>query len=116
LPNIIRTIKSVGWDGQGMYHAFGRRGKYIGFWCESQKRPLGRTRRRWENIKMDLRDIWSFCMDWIDLVQDREQFRGLANTVINPGDRWLLMKASALWSYLLRSVMTFPHAKHFKQS
>jgi hypothetical protein len=38
------------------------------------KRPLGRPRRRWvENIKMDLREIGWDVMDWIDLVQDRNQ-------------------------------------------
>jgi hypothetical protein len=38
------------------------------------KRPLGRPRRRWaHNIKMDLRDIGRDGMDWIDLVQDRDQ-------------------------------------------
>jgi hypothetical protein len=38
------------------------------------KRPLGRPRRRWEdNIKMDLREIGWGRMDWIDLVQDRDQ-------------------------------------------
>jgi hypothetical protein len=32
------------------------------------KRPLGRSRRRWEdNIKMDLREIGWGGMDWIDL-------------------------------------------------
>jgi hypothetical protein len=32
------------------------------------KRPLGRSRRRWEdNIKMDLKDIVWNSMDWIDL-------------------------------------------------
>jgi hypothetical protein len=32
------------------------------------KRPLGRPRRKWEdNVKMDLRDIKSCGMDWIDL-------------------------------------------------
>jgi hypothetical protein len=42
----------------------------IGVWWESQKRPLGRSTRRWEdNIKMDLRDIGWRGMDWIDLVQ-----------------------------------------------
>jgi hypothetical protein len=38
------------------------------------KRPLGRSRRRWEdNIKMDLREIEWGGMDWIDLAQDRDQ-------------------------------------------
>jgi hypothetical protein len=38
------------------------------------KRPLGRPRRRWvNNIKMDLDEIEWGGMDWIDLVQDRDQ-------------------------------------------
>jgi hypothetical protein len=48
------------------------------------KRPLGRTRRRWmDNIKMDLREICCDSMDWIDLAQDREQWRAVVNTVMN---------------------------------
>jgi hypothetical protein len=48
------------------------------------KRPLGRPRRRWvDNIKMDLREIGSAGVDWIDLAQDREQWRALFNTVMN---------------------------------
>jgi hypothetical protein len=36
------------------------------------KRPLERTRRRWEdNIRMDLREIGWGGMDWIDLAQDK---------------------------------------------
>jgi hypothetical protein len=47
-------------------------------------RPLGRPRRRWEdNIKMDLREIGCGGMDWINLAQDREQWPGLANTIMN---------------------------------
>jgi hypothetical protein len=49
------------------------------------KRPLGRPRRRWGNdIKMDLREIGWDGMDCIDLAQDRDQWRGLVNTVMNP--------------------------------
>jgi hypothetical protein len=49
------------------------------------KRPLGRPRRRRvDNIKMDLREIGWDGMDWIDLAQDRDQWRALANTVMNP--------------------------------
>jgi hypothetical protein len=42
--------------------------------------PLGRPRRRWmANVKMDLRDIEWGGMDWIDLAQDRGQWRALVN-------------------------------------
>jgi hypothetical protein len=47
------------------------------------KRPLGRPRHRWENIRMDLREIGWGGMDWIDLAQDRDQWRALVNTVMN---------------------------------
>jgi hypothetical protein len=47
------------------------------------KRPLGRPRRRWEvNIKMDFREIGWGGMDWIDMAQDRGQWRALVNTVM----------------------------------
>jgi hypothetical protein len=48
------------------------------------KRPLGRPRRRWvDNIKMDLREIGWDGVYWIELVQDRDQWRALLNTVMN---------------------------------
>jgi hypothetical protein len=59
------------------------------------KRPLGRSRRRWvDNIKMDLREIGWDGMDWIEVAQDRDQWRALVNTVMNlrvPGEfpEWL---------------------------
>jgi hypothetical protein len=47
-------------------------------------RPLGRPRRRWvDNIKMDLREMGWDVMDWIDLAQDRDQWRVLVNAVKN---------------------------------
>jgi hypothetical protein len=47
-------------------------------------RSLGRPRRRWaDNIKIDLREIGWDGMDWIDLAQDRDQWRVLVNTVMN---------------------------------
>jgi hypothetical protein len=49
------------------------------------KRPLGRRRRRWvDNIKMNLRGIGWDGMGWIDVAQDRNQWRALLNTVMNP--------------------------------
>jgi hypothetical protein len=35
------------------------------------------------NIKMDLREIGWDGMDWIDLAQNRDQWRALVNTVMN---------------------------------
>jgi hypothetical protein len=47
-------------------------------------KPLGRPRRRWvNNIKMDLREIRWDGVDWIDMAQDRDQWRALVNTVLN---------------------------------
>jgi hypothetical protein len=37
-----------------------------------------------DNIKMDLREIGWGGMDWIDLAQDMDEWRGLVNTAINP--------------------------------
>jgi hypothetical protein len=57
---------------------------HIGYWWESQKErdPLGRPRRRWvDNIKMDLREIGWDGVDWIELAQNRDQWRALVNTV-----------------------------------
>jgi hypothetical protein len=48
------------------------------------KKPLGRPRRRWvDNIKTDLREIGWDGMYWIDLAQNRDQWRALVNTVMN---------------------------------
>jgi hypothetical protein len=47
-----------------------------------------------DNIKVDLREIGWGGMDWIDLAQDRDQWRALVNTVmdhrvpLNIGEFW----------------------------
>jgi hypothetical protein len=47
------------------------------------KRSLGRPRRRWDDIRTDLkRRDWE-AVDWIHLVQDTDQWRNLVNTVMN---------------------------------
>jgi hypothetical protein len=48
-----------------------------------EERPLGRPRRRWvDNIQVDLREIVLDGMDWIELAQDRDQWRALVNTAM----------------------------------
>jgi hypothetical protein len=48
------------------------------------KRPLGRTRRRWQyGIRMDLREIGLGCVEWIPLAQDRDRWRAVVSAVMN---------------------------------
>jgi hypothetical protein len=48
------------------------------------KRPLGRPRRRWvDDITVDLREIGWDGVEWIDMAEDRDQWRALVNTVLN---------------------------------
>jgi hypothetical protein len=57
------------------------------FWLENlsgRKRSLGRPRRRWEdNIRMDIREVEWEGVDWMHLVQDRDQWRAVVNMVMN---------------------------------
>jgi hypothetical protein len=48
------------------------------------KRPLGRPRSRWkDNIRMNLRVMGWGGMDWIDVAQNRDQWRAIVNTAIS---------------------------------
>jgi hypothetical protein len=48
------------------------------------KRPLGRPRRRWDdNNRLYLTEIGRSHVDWIQLAQDRYQWKVLVNTVVN---------------------------------
>jgi hypothetical protein len=48
------------------------------------KRPLGSPRLSSENnSKMDIREIRWGGMDWIDVAEDRDQWKGLENNLIN---------------------------------
>ena len=48
------------------------------------KRPLGRSRRKWEdNIKIDLKEIYFNIWNWVDSSQDRDYWRPLVNAALN---------------------------------
>jgi hypothetical protein len=86
LPTIIRIIKSrrMRWLGY-VARIEVKRNAYVAFVEKPEgKRPLGRTRRkRHNNINMDHREIGLDGMDWINLAQDRDQWRALVNTIIH---------------------------------
>jgi hypothetical protein len=84
-PNIIRTIVKEHAMG-GVYSAHGVEQYCIHVFGGKarRKRPLGRPRFKWEDdIKMDVTEIGWGGRDWIDLALDRDQWRALANTVMN---------------------------------
>ena len=48
------------------------------------KRPLGRSRRRWEeNIRMDFEEIGINEGNLVDSAQDRNYWRALVNAALN---------------------------------
>jgi hypothetical protein len=48
------------------------------------KRPVGRSRRRWQdNIRIDLRETGWNVVKWMHLAQDRGHWRALVKTVMS---------------------------------
>ena len=47
------------------------------------KRPLGRPRCRWVDIRADLQEVRCGHVDWIELAQDRDRWRTLVSAVMN---------------------------------
>jgi hypothetical protein len=46
--------------------------------------PSGKLICRWvDNVKIDFREIGWGGVDWIDMAQDRDQWRALVNTALN---------------------------------
>jgi hypothetical protein len=85
-PSIIRMIKSrrMRWTGHVARMGEKRNVHKILVGKPEGKRPLAISRGRCvDNIKMDLREIGWDGVDWIDMAQDRDQWRALVKTVLN---------------------------------
>ena len=86
LPNIVLVVKSrrMRWAGHVARMGEGKVVHRVLVGKPEGKRPLGRSRRRWEdNSKMDLQEVGGGCGDWMELAQDRDRWRALASTVRN---------------------------------
>ncbi|KAJ4451539.1 hypothetical protein ANN_03004 [Periplaneta americana] len=88
-PDIIRNIKSrhLRWAGHAAHMGESRNAYRVLVGRPAGKRPLGRPRCRWEdNIKMDLRDVGYDGKEWINLAQDRDQWRAYVRAAMNLRD------------------------------
>jgi hypothetical protein len=85
-PSIIKVIKSrrMRWAGPVTRVEEKKKAYRILVGKAEGNKLLGRPSRRWvNNIKIDLRVIGWGGMNWIDLAQDRDQWRALVNLVMN---------------------------------
>ncbi|KAJ4451324.1 hypothetical protein ANN_02786 [Periplaneta americana] len=85
-PDIIRNIKSrlLRWAGHVARMGESRNAYRVLVGRPEGKRPLGRPRHRWEdNIQMDLREVGYDDREWINLAQDRDQWRAYMRVAMN---------------------------------
>ena len=80
--NIVRVINSriFRWAGHVVRMEEGRSAFKILTGKPSGKIPLGRPRRRWE----DLEEIGVNAGNWVDSTQDRDYWKALVNAALNP--------------------------------
>ncbi|KAJ4426421.1 hypothetical protein ANN_27235 [Periplaneta americana] len=72
----VQEVRRLRWAGHVARMGESRNAYRVLVGRPEGKRPLGRPRRRWgDNIKMDLREVGYDGRDWINLAQDRDQWR-----------------------------------------
>jgi hypothetical protein len=101
LPNVIRMIMSrrMRWAGCVPRMVEQRTAYRILVGKLEGKSPLGRPRHRWvDNDKMDLRQRGWGGMNWIDLVQERDQLRTPVNKAINFRVPWNIGNFFSNWA------------------
>ena len=84
-PNIVRVIKSrtLRWAVHVARMEEVRSALTILTGTPTGKRPLGRPRRRQDNIRMDLKEIGINSRNWFDSAQNRDYWRAHANATLN---------------------------------
>ena len=82
----MRVIKSrrMRWTGHVARMGEGRSVYRVLVGKPEGRRPLGRPRRTWEdNIRMDLLEVGCWCVDWMELAQDRDRWCAIVSAVMN---------------------------------
>ena len=84
-PNIVQVIKSrrMRWAGHVARMGEERGANRVLVGKPEGKKPMGRPRRRWVDIRMDLQEVGCGYVDWIGLAQDRDRWRTLVSAVMN---------------------------------
>jgi hypothetical protein len=85
-PNFIRQIKSrrMRWAGHAAHMGEERKLYKVLVGKPEGKRPLGRPRRRWEDvIRMGLMEIGLGDVYWIQLAHDRDRGQAVVSAVMN---------------------------------
>ena len=81
--SIAEEIKNRLRSGNACYHSVQNHRVLVG--KPEGRRPLGRPRRRLDNIRTDLQEVGCGYMDWIGLTQDRDRWWTLVSAVMNLG-------------------------------
>ncbi|KAJ4429015.1 hypothetical protein ANN_26011 [Periplaneta americana] len=106
----FRSVQPLRWAGHVARMDESRNAYRVLVGRPEGKRPLGRPRRRWEdNIKMDLRNVGYDDRDWINLAQDRDQWRAYVRAAMNLRDP---LKANEAAKSKSRSRLTDDNLKY----